>query len=127
MAHRILIVEDEQVLAQNVKTYLGRLCPDVRIAADGRCAMETFESFEPDAVVLDYWLHGENGLQIYREMLRRRARPFACVMISGYPLERIAPPANRLGIHHLLCKPFGLAKLQQLIASSAAEAARAPN
>ena len=122
VTHRILVVEDEHVLAENVKTYLARRSPDVRIAADGPRAMEIIESFTPDVVVLDYGLPGENGLQFYRELVRHRARPIGCVMITGYPLEKITQPANMLGIRHLLCKPFSLAELQQLVELSAAEA-----
>jgi DNA-binding response OmpR family regulator len=123
-AHRILVVEDEPVLAQNVKTYLDRRSPDVRVAGDGRRAMEMIASFTPDVLVLDYGLPGGNGLQIYTEMVRRRARPIGCVMITGYPLEQITPTANKLGIRHVLGKPFSLAELQQLIDQSAEEASR---
>jgi DNA-binding response OmpR family regulator len=122
VTHRILVVEDERVLAENVKSYLARHSPDVRIAADGRRAMEIIETFTPDVVVLDYGLPGGNGLQFYRELVRHRARPIGCVMITGYPLEYITPPANMLGIRHLLCKPFKLSELQQLVDLSAAEA-----
>ena len=124
LAHRILVVEDEHVLAQNVKSYLGRRSPDVRVAGDGRCALEMMASFTPDVVVLDYNLPGENGLQIYSEMVRHRARPIGCVMITGYPLENITPRANKLGIRYVLSKPFSLSELQQLIDQSAEEAAR---
>jgi DNA-binding response OmpR family regulator len=119
--HRILVVEDEHVLAENVKTYLARRSPEVRIATDGRRAMEIVESFRPDVVVLDYGLPGANGLKFYRELVRQSARPIGCVMITGYPLEKITRPANMLGIRHLLCKPFSLAELQQLVELSAAE------
>jgi DNA-binding response OmpR family regulator len=122
VTQRILVVEDERVLAENVKTYLARRSPDVRIAADGRRAMEIVESFNPDVVVLDYGLPGENGLQFYRELVRQRARPIGCVMITGYPLENLTPPANMLGIRHLLCKPFSLAELQHMVDLSATEA-----
>ena len=122
VTHRILVVDDEHVLAENVKTYLARCSPDVRIAADGRRAMEIVESFTPDVVVLDYGLIGENGLQLYQELVRYRAHPIGCVMITGYPLENITHAANMVGIRHLLCKPFSLAELQQLVDLSAAEA-----
>jgi DNA-binding response OmpR family regulator len=122
LAHRILVVEDEHVLAENVRIFLARRSPDVRIAGDGRSAMEMVESFAPDVVVLDYGLPGGNGLQLYRELMRGRARPVGCVMISGFPLEDLAEPANMLGIRHLLCKPFSLSDLQQKVELSAAEA-----
>jgi DNA-binding response OmpR family regulator len=122
VAQRILVVEDEHVLAENVKTFLARRSSDVRIAANGRSAMEMIETFAPDVVVLDYGLQGENGLQIFREMMRHRTSPIGCVMVTGYPLEKIAPSANQLGIHYLLNKPFSLAELQQLIDQSAEHA-----
>lgn len=122
LTNRILVVEDEHVLAENVRSYLARRSPDVRVAGNCRHAMELVESFTPDVVVLDYGLPGENGLQLYKELLRHRARPVGCVMITGFPLESISPPANKLGIRHLLCKPFSLSELQQLVELSAAEA-----
>jgi DNA-binding response OmpR family regulator len=122
LTHRILVVEDEHVLAENVRTFLARRSPDVRVAGDGRRAMELIESFSPDVVVLDYGLPGEDGLQFYQELVRHSARPIACVMITGYPLETIAPLAKRLGIRHLLSKPFRLCELQKLVDLSAAEA-----
>jgi DNA-binding response OmpR family regulator len=124
VTHRILVVEEEHVLAENLRTFLARRSSDVRVAANGRSAMEMIETFAPDVVVLDYGLQGENGLQIYREMLRHNTRPIGCVMITGYPLERITPSANKLGIHHLLNKPFSLSELQQLIDQSAQHASR---
>jgi DNA-binding response OmpR family regulator len=123
-AQRILVVEDEDVLAQNVKTYLGRRSPDVRIAANGRLAMELLESFTPDVLVLDFNLPGDNGLQIYAEIMRRRTHPVGCVMITGCPLGNISRTANEMGIHHLLGKPFRLAELQRLVDATAEEAMR---
>jgi len=126
-AQRILVVEDEDVLAQNVKSYLGRRSSDVRVAADGRRAMELLESFAPDVLVLDFNLPGENGLQIYAKILRRHAAPIGCVMITGCPLGNISRSASELGIRHVLGKPFRLSELQQLVDQSAEEAAQAPH
>ena len=125
--NRILVVEDECALAQNLKNFLGRRSADVRVAHDGENALEMLESFTPDVVVLDYGLPLMNGLQTYTEIVRRHARharPVGCVMITGYPLEIIAPHANERGIRHLLCKPFALSELQHLVELSAEDASR---
>jgi PleD family two-component response regulator len=61
---RILVVEDEHILADNVKSYLARRSHDVRIGGDGRRAMEMVESFTPYVVVLVYGLPSGNGLQV---------------------------------------------------------------
>ncbi|MBI2317315.1 MAG: response regulator [Betaproteobacteria bacterium] len=120
-ANRILIVEDEDVLAENLKAFLGRHAPDVRIAADGEKAIEMIETFAPDVVVLDYRLPQINGIRAYGEMVRRRARQVGCVLITGYPLETVAAAAKERGIDHLLCKPFSFSELQQLVERSAEE------
>jgi DNA-binding response OmpR family regulator len=122
LSHRILVVEDEHLLAENVRTYLARRSTDVRVAGDGCRAMEMVESFTPDVVVLDYGLPGKNGLQIYRDLVRHSNRPVGCVMISGFPLEDLTESANMLGIRHLLSKPFSLSDLQKMVELSAAEA-----
>ena len=120
-AQRILVVEDEDGLAQNVKAYLDRRFSDVRVAANGRHAMELLASFTPDVLVLDYNLPGETGLEIYTEIMRRRNSPVGCVMVTGLPLDKISQSANELGIHYLLGKPFSLAELHQLIDRSAVD------
>jgi DNA-binding response OmpR family regulator len=50
---RILIIEDGAVLAENLKTFLGRRATDIRIALDAETAMEILQSFAPDLRVLD--------------------------------------------------------------------------
>jgi two-component system response regulator AtoC len=123
--HRILVVEDECTLAHNLKSFLARRSPDVRIAPNGEQALEMLGTFTPDVAVIDYGLPRMNGVETYHEIVRRHAQPIGCVMITGYPLEQIAPIANKQGIRHFLCKPFSLLELQQMVDLSAEEAARA--
>ena len=121
-AARILIVEDEEVLAENLKTYLSRQSADVRIACDASHALAMAESFAPDVVVLDYGLPDLNGFKTYMEISRLCARPVACVMISGYPGESIAAYARACGIGHFLAKPFSFSELQLLLDRCAGDA-----
>ncbi|GEM_PF-1013338 len=112
---RILIVEDEGLLAENLKTFLGRRSPEVRIAPDGERALELLKTFTPEVVVMDLALPGIDGLEAYAEIVRRRARPVGCVMITGHPTDDLAERAGRRGIRHVLYKPFSLAELQRLV------------
>ncbi|MBE0625274.1 MAG: response regulator [Burkholderiales bacterium] len=121
LAQRILVIEDEVVLARNVKIFLERRFPDVRVAASGRCAIKLLDSFSPDVLVLDFHLPGQTGLQIYAEIMRHRESPINCIMVTGYPLEHIGPSARALGIRYLLGKPFKLGDLQCLIDRSSEE------
>ena len=108
---RILIVEDEQVLAENIKQYLGARVLDVRMVSDGEHAVEMLDSFSPDAVVMDYRLPGMNGLDTYTEMSRRQTKKIDCVMITGDPTDSLSQSANDRGIRSILSKPFSFADL----------------
>jgi len=103
---RILIVEDEENLADNLKIVLGKCSRDVRIAPEAETAMEMVKSLSPDLVVLDFALPGIDGLRAYADFVRVRLQKPSCVMIAGYPTAMMAESAGRQGIRHLLCKPI---------------------
>jgi DNA-binding response OmpR family regulator len=120
---KILIVEDEAILAENMKSYLNRSSPNenVQIANDAYDALEALESFTPDVVLLDYGLPGLDGLQTYAKILQRKAPQASCVMITGQLTESIARRTSDFGIHHVLRKPFSFAELQDMIDMSLEE------
>lgn len=112
---RILIVEDEDILAENLQSFLARRSQDVRIAGDSHSTIKILESFTPDIVVLDFGLPGMDGLQTYAVIVRHRAPQAGCVMISGHMTDDLARTASDQGIHHVLCKPFSFVELQEMI------------
>ena len=115
LPQRILIVEDEAVLAKNLKSYLSRGAADVRTAADAAQALELLESFAPDALVVDFGLPEVDGLQTYAEIVRHQERNIDCVLMSGRPAEELASQAHDLGIQHVICKPIRFSQLQTLL------------
>jgi DNA-binding response OmpR family regulator len=123
---RILIVEDEELLAANLKALLDRHASDVRIASDAKSAVELLQGFTPELVVIDYALPGIDGLRAYQEIVRVSARRPACVMISGYLTELIAERVRRQGIKQMLCKPFSFADLKQAILATREDAVAGP-
>lgn len=116
-ATRILLVEDEPVLGENIACYLKREFAEVYVARDPAAAMEVLRWFAPEVTVVDYGLPGMNGAELYAAMKRASAHPMECIMITAYPPEHAAPAAERNGIdpERVLAKPFSLEALGRLI------------
>ena len=107
----ILIVEDEKTLADNIKKYLDRRVPNVRVVGDGEHAVTLLETFVPDAIVMDYRLPGMDGLDTYTAMTRQCRKQIDCVMISGDATESLSQSASDRGIRSVLPKPFSFSDL----------------
>ena len=65
---KILVVEDEQVLAKVFEEKFEKAHYDVKIAADGNAALDLAGSFRPDVVVLDLVLPKKNGFDVLSEL-----------------------------------------------------------
>jgi DNA-binding response OmpR family regulator len=111
---RFLIVEDEEILAENLRDYLLRRDADVRTAANTEAALEELLRFRPTHVILDYSLPGANGLEAFSR-LTEHSPELKCVLISGHPVERLRDAAAEAGIEHLLTKPFSFAELERVL------------
>jgi CheY-like chemotaxis protein len=84
---RVLVVEDELVIALELEDLLGRLgCEVVEAAPTIKRALRAAERQHPDVAVLDVNLHGERVTPV-AEALREQGVPF--VLVTGYGRERL--------------------------------------
>lgn len=120
---KILIVENEEMLAENLKIFFARSTPDVIISADVHCTIKTLESFIPDIVVFDFDLPDMVSIQTYTEMVHCYAPLASFVMIISQLTQDISKTANHAGINHVLCMPFSFAELHDMIDRCLTEAA----
>jgi len=86
----ILCIDDEQPGLSLRKALLESAGYRVLAASSGREGIRLFESEPVDAVILDYWMAGMNGLAVAREMKRLRPK----VPIIGTPQG--SPRTHRL-------------------------------
>lgn len=114
---KVLIVEDEETLAENIMARLQRGGADVRVAFTGTQAIATARLFAPQIVLLDYRLPDMDGFEVL-DTIRADYPTCACVLMTGHPLESIAADAQRRGIEHLLSKPFALAEVEASLAAA---------
>ena len=114
MTRAILIIEDELVLAKNMKTYLDRRDYEAVVAHSGEEGIERLAAFLPDVVVVDYHLPRMNGLDVLAQ-LRGRFPLIKVIIITGNATVELAVQAMKLGAFDYLCKPVMLGELALLI------------
>ncbi|MEP2978937.1 MAG: response regulator [Lentilitoribacter sp.] len=100
----IIIVEDEEALADVLKDYLSQLDMRVTVLNDGHNAVDTILSEEPDLVILDVMLPGKDGLSICREV---RAKSDVPIILETARIEEIDRLLGlELGADDYICKPW---------------------
>lgn len=114
MAHGVLIIEDEEVLAKNIRLYLERSGFDARTAVSAEDGMQQIREFRPDLILLDYQLPGRNGLDFLAEV-HGYDPGIPVVMLTGQASVDMAVEAMKRGAVDFLSKPVVLGKLKLLI------------
>ncbi len=114
MSGAILVVEDEATLAKNLKTYLLRQGFDVKTVASGEEALAEFDTYKPDALLLDFNLPKMSGLDVLEQVKLRDPR-VKVVMITGHGNEQIAVDAMKAGAYDYLTKPVMLGKIKLVL------------
>ncbi len=125
---RILVVDDEPQLARVLRTGLRTHGYDVRVAADGVSALETFGDWRPDLVVTDLAMPNMDGLELCRRL--RELSPLPIIVLSVRGEEKTKVEALDAGADDYVTKPFGMdellarvrAQLRRAQTSAAAEA-----
>lgn len=114
MNYKVLIVEDEPVLARNMLLYLERHGLTCEGASSGEEGLALLESGRPDVVVLDHNLPGQDGLAVLQRM-RALEPQLPVVMATGHGSEKVAVEAMKAGAFDYLIKPVSLHQLKQVL------------
>jgi two-component system response regulator RegX3 len=105
----ILVVEDEESLADSVRYNLEREGYGVSVAADGRRALERFRSERPSLVILDLMLPEISGLDVCRAIRAESDVPI--IMVTAKDSEADKVTGLELGADDYVTKPFSMREL----------------
>jgi DNA-binding response OmpR family regulator len=105
----VLVVDDEEAIAEAVRARLESEGYRVLVAADGPQALEAAERERPDLVVLDLMLPGMDGLEVCKELQRDRWVPVLMLTARTEESDKVAGFA--VGADDYLTKPFSLREL----------------
>src|SRR5215204_3272035 len=106
---RILVVDDEPQIARVLRGGLKTRGYDVRVAADGVSALETFGDWNPDLVVTDLAMPNLDGLQLCRRLREISQVPIIVLSVRGE--EKTKVQALDAGADDYVTKPFGMDEL----------------
>jgi len=101
---RVLVVDDEEVLASTLEEFLTSEGFEVAVASDAPSALALAESFEPDLALCDVQLPGLDGLAVLDRLLRIRPDTLV-MMITAFATVENAVAAFQRGAHDYLIKP----------------------
>ncbi|MCF0133980.1 MAG: response regulator transcription factor [Blautia sp.] len=106
---KILIVDDDQLIAKQMELYLLKECYETKIVNDGEEALHTFPVFHPDLILLDLMLPGIDGYQVCREIRHTSDVPIIIVSAKSEVFDEVL--GLELGADDYITKPFDSRKL----------------
>ena len=125
MSERILLVEDEQSVADGVTYALEQEGFEVAVAMEGKAALDLFEARKFDLVLLDLMLPGLNGWQLFAAF--RKQRPVPVIMLTARAGEADRVAGLEMGADDYITKPFSMreltARVRAVLRRTAAQAA----
>lgn len=106
---RILVVDDESQITRVLRRSLAAHRYDVRVAADGESALDTFRDFHPDLIITDLSMPEMSGIELCQEIRKTSKIPIIVLSVKGEEKTKVA--ALDAGADDYITKPFGMDEL----------------
>jgi DNA-binding response OmpR family regulator len=106
---KILIIDDDTHLVENVETYLKDFGYKIESALNGIDGLKKVKTFQPDLIILDLMMPETDGLEVCREIRKSSVVPI--VMLTARGEESDVVSGLEVGADDYLTKPFSLREL----------------
>ena len=101
---KILIVDDDSNIAELISIYLTKECFDTLIVNDGESALEEYQKYSPNLILLDLMLPGIDGYEVCREIRAKSQIPIIMLSAKGEIFDKVL--GLELGADDYIIKPF---------------------
>ena len=101
---KILIVDDDENIAELISLYLVKECFDTKMVHDGEEALTVFDTYTPNLILLDLMLPGIDGYQVCREIRSRSRVPIIMLSAKGEVFDKVL--GLEMGADDYMIKPF---------------------
>lgn len=106
---KILIVDDDENIAELISLYMTKECFETQIVYDGESALQAADTFTPDLILLDLMLPGIDGYQVCREIRQKSQTPIIILSAKGEVFDKVL--GLELGADDYMEKPFDTKEL----------------
>ena len=101
---KILIVDDDENIANLISLYFTKECYETRIEHDGQSALDAFKEYAPNLILLDIMLPGLDGYEVCREIRRESKVPIIMLSAKTEVFDKVL--GLELGADDYIIKPF---------------------
>ena len=101
---KILIVDDDENIADLIALYLTKECYDTKSVGDGEEALSAFYSYNPNLILLDLMLPGIDGYEVCKEIRKKSQIPIIMLSAKGEVFDKVL--GLELGADDYIIKPF---------------------
>src|ERR1043166_396486 len=102
---KILVIEDDPVVATVYRRFLEGNGFQIHIATDGAKGLERMTSFAPDAVVLDLMMPKMNGIDVLKNLRAREAhRDLPVIVLTNACIPAFVEQAMQAGANYVMDK-----------------------
>lgn len=101
---RILIVDDDENIAELISLYLIKECFDTEIVLNGEDALKAFKTYQPHLILLDIMLPGMDGYDVCREIRKDSNVPIIMLSAKGEVFDKVL--GLKIGADDYMVKPF---------------------
>lgn len=101
---KVLIVDDDNNIAELISLYLTKECYETMILNDGESVMPAMNTFQPNLILLDLMLPGIDGYQVCREVRAKYSTPIIMLSAKGEVFDKVL--GLELGADDYMEKPF---------------------
>ena len=101
---KILIVDDDENIAELLSLYLTKECFDTKMVYNGEDALREHDTWHPNLILLDLMLPGIDGYQVCREIRAKAATPIIMLSAKGEVFDKVL--GLEMGADDYMMKPF---------------------
>lgn len=106
---RVLVVDDDDNIAELISLYLEKECYETKTAADGDEAVRLFSEWKPELLILDIMIPKRDGYEVLREIRKTSSVPVIMLSAKGEVFDRVL--GLELGADDYMVKPFDTKEL----------------